>query len=36
MSQNRPAADQAGVVNGLRVDGRDNLASAVARAIAEP
>jgi transcriptional regulator len=36
MSQNRPAADQAGVVNGLRVDGRDDLASAVARAIAEP
>ena len=33
MSQNRPAADQAGVIEGLRLDGRDGLADAVARAV---
>ena len=33
MSQNRPAADQAGVIEGLRLDGRDTLAEAVARAV---
>jgi transcriptional regulator len=32
MSQNRPAADQAGVIAGLRFDGQDGLAEAVARA----
>ena len=32
MSQNRPAADQAGVVAGLRRDGADKLAAAVVRA----
>jgi transcriptional regulator len=32
MSQNRPAADVAGVIDGLRDDGRDDLAGAVARA----
>ncbi|HEY0184329.1 MAG TPA: FMN-binding negative transcriptional regulator [Rhodopila sp.] len=32
MSQNRPASDQAGVVEGLRADGQDALAEAVARA----
>ncbi len=32
MSQNRPAADIAGVVDGLRADGQDGLAAAVARA----
>jgi transcriptional regulator len=32
MSQNRPAADQIGVVEGLRLDGQDDLAEAVARA----
>ncbi len=32
MSQNRPAADQTGVVDGLRRDGRDDLAEAVVRA----
>src|SRR5207253_1488219 len=32
MSQNRPAADIAGVVGGLRQDGRDDLATAVVRA----
>ena len=32
MSQNRPAADQTGVVQGLRVDGNDDLAEAVVRA----
>ena len=31
MSQNRPAADQAGVVDGLREDGRPDLAEEVAR-----
>ena len=36
MSQNRPAADQPGVVEGLRRDGRDDLADAVARATAKP
>ena len=33
MSQNRPAADRAGVVEGLRRDGRDDLAGAVSRAM---
>jgi len=32
MSQNRPAADQAGVIDGLVVDGQDTLADAVVRA----
>jgi transcriptional regulator len=32
MSQNRPAADQTGVVEGLRHDGRDDLAQAVLQA----
>jgi transcriptional regulator len=32
MSQNRPAADQTGVIDGLRADGHDGLADAVARA----
>ena len=32
MSQNRPAADQAGVIDGLRLDGQDALATAVVRA----
>lgn len=32
MSQNRPAADQAGVIEGLRLDGQEGLAQAVARA----
>jgi transcriptional regulator len=32
MSQNRPAADQAGVIEGLRRDGQDALAQAVVRA----
>jgi transcriptional regulator len=32
MSQNRPAADQGGVVEGLRLDGQDSLAEAVAQA----
>jgi transcriptional regulator len=32
MSQNRPSADQAGVVEGLRLDGQDSLAEAVVRA----
>lgn len=36
MSQNRPAADQPGVVEGLRRDGRDDLAEAVVRATAKP
>jgi transcriptional regulator len=34
MSQNRPAADQAGVIDGLRLDGKPDLAEAVARATA--
>jgi transcriptional regulator len=34
MSQNRPAADQTGVVEGLRRDGQDALAGAVLRATA--
>ena len=34
MSQNRPAADQAGVVEGLRLDGHDRLADTVARVVA--
>ena len=33
MSQNRPAADKAGVIEGLRHDGQDGLARAVAGAI---
>jgi len=32
MSQNRPAADISGVIEGLRLDGQDALAEAVARA----
>jgi transcriptional regulator len=32
MSQNRPASDQGGVVEGLRLDGQGSLAEAVARA----
>jgi transcriptional regulator len=32
MSQNRPAADQTGVIEGLRLDGQDALADAVVRA----
>lgn len=32
MSQNRPAADQSGVIEGLRRDGQDDLAAAVIRA----
>jgi transcriptional regulator len=36
MSQNRPAADQTGVVDGLRADGQDRLADAVVEAIARP
>jgi transcriptional regulator len=34
MSQNRPAADVAGVIDGLRQDGQDALASEVVRATA--
>jgi transcriptional regulator len=34
MSQNRPAADIPGVVEGLRQDGRNDLAEAVVRATA--
>jgi transcriptional regulator len=34
MSQNRPAADIAGVIDGLRKDGQDALATAVVRATA--
>ena len=33
MSQNRPAADQQGTIDGLRLDGEPALADAVARAI---
>ena len=33
MSQNRPAADQSGVIDGLRLDGQDELAAAVVQAI---
>ena len=33
MSQNRPAADQAGVIGGLRADGQDRLAEAVRQAV---
>jgi transcriptional regulator len=36
MSQNRPSADQTGVVDGLHADGQDRLADAVVRAIARP
>lgn len=36
MSQNRPAADQSGVVEGLRQDGQNELAEAVLRATARP
>ena len=32
MSQNRPAPDQSGVIDGLRLDGRDAIAEAVAAA----
>jgi transcriptional regulator len=35
MSQNRPAADQSGVVEGLRRDGQDDLATAILRATAK-
>jgi transcriptional regulator len=35
MSQNRPAADQSGVVEGLRRDRQDDLATAVLRATAK-
>ena len=35
MSQNRPAADQAGVIDGLRRDGQDILAQAVVRATSD-
>jgi transcriptional regulator len=35
MSQNRPEADHAGIVEGLKADGRADLAAQVARAIAE-
>ncbi len=34
MSQNRPAADRAGVIEGLLVDGQDGLAESVVRATA--
>jgi transcriptional regulator len=34
MSQNRPAADQTGVIEGLLVDGQDGLAESVVRATA--
>jgi transcriptional regulator len=33
MSQNRPAADQAGVIDGLRLDGREDIAEAVVSAL---
>jgi transcriptional regulator len=36
MSQNRPESDRVGVVEGLRADGRPDLADEVARATAEP
>jgi transcriptional regulator len=36
MSQNRPAADQTGVIEGLRLDGQPGLAEAVVRATAKP
>jgi transcriptional regulator len=36
MSQNRPAADQTGVVEGLRRDGQEDLAGAVLLATAKP
>jgi transcriptional regulator len=36
MSQNRPAADRAGVIEGLREDGRPDLAAEVARVAGEP
>jgi transcriptional regulator len=36
MSQNRPAADQAGVTAGLLLDGQEALAEAVVRATAKP
>jgi transcriptional regulator len=36
MSQNRPAADQTGVVEGLRHDGQGDLAEAVLAATAKP
>jgi transcriptional regulator len=35
MSQNRPEIDQRGVIDGLRRDGRDDLAEAVVRATAK-
>ena len=36
MSQNRPATDKSGVIEGLRRDGQDALANAVVRATACP
>jgi transcriptional regulator len=33
MSQNRPAADQSGVIEGLRHDGQKDLAEAIAIAV---
>ncbi len=33
MSQNRPAADQAGVIEGLRADGQEDVAEAVLNAV---
>jgi transcriptional regulator len=35
MSQNRPPADHAGIVDGLNSEGQADLAAQVARAIAE-
>jgi transcriptional regulator len=35
-SQNRPAVDRAGVVEGLRADGHETMASAVADRSAPP
>jgi hypothetical protein len=32
MSQNRPATDLPGVIDGLRLDGQEDLAQAVVRA----
>ena len=36
MSQNRPAVDQIGTIEGLRLDGHDELAEAIARATGDP
>jgi hypothetical protein len=35
MSQNRPAADLPGLIDGLRQDGQEALAEAVARATSD-